>query len=176
MIFSLLTDRLAGGGRKLLIASAVAVSMGPTHADTIAPTADIEAQNITTVRAAFDKWRAGGNIFAGLLAPDVVWTIHGSGPVADTYYGGEDFVERASTPLISRLATPLVPRVHRIWADGDTVVIRFDGSATATSGAPYGNKFVWIFRMKNGVVVEAEAFLDLAAYYAAIENNEPRSQ
>jgi ketosteroid isomerase-like protein len=66
--------------------------------------------------------------------------------------------------------------VHRIWADGDTVVIRFDGSATATSGAPYGNKFVWIFRMKNGAVVEAEAFLDLAAYYAAIENNEPRSQ
>ncbi|AEG57125.1 nuclear transport factor 2 family protein [Sinorhizobium meliloti] len=176
MIFSLMTDRLAGGGRKLLIASAVGASMGPAHADTIAPTADIEAQNITTVRAAFDKWRAGGNIFAELLAPDVVWTIHGSAPVAGTYRGVEDFVERASAPLISRLATPLVPRVHHIWADGDTVIVRFDGSATTTSGAPYRNKFVWIFLMKNGAVVEAKAFLDLAAYHAVVDNNEPRSQ
>nr|WP_234896479.1 nuclear transport factor 2 family protein [Sinorhizobium meliloti] len=141
MTFSLLTDRLAGGGRKLLIASTVVGSMGPAHADTIAPP-DIEAQNRATVRAAFEKWRAGGNIFAELLAPDVVWTIHGSGPVGGTYRGVEDFVELASTPLISRLATPLVPRVHHVWADGDTVIIRFDGSATTTSGAPYRNKFV----------------------------------
>jgi hypothetical protein len=38
--------------------------------------------------------------------------------------------------------------------------IRFDGTATTTSGAPYANQFVWIFRMEDGVVVEAEAFLD----------------
>lgn len=55
--------------------------------------------------------------------------------MAGTYRGVEDFVERASAPLISRLATPLVPRVHHIWADGDTVIVRFDGSATTTSGA-----------------------------------------
>lgn len=30
--------------------------------------------------------------------------------------------------------------------------------------------------MKNGAVVEAEAFLDLAAYHAVVDNNEPRSQ
>ncbi|MCO6423171.1 nuclear transport factor 2 family protein [Sinorhizobium meliloti] len=102
--------------------------------------------------------------------------MHGSAPVAGTYRGVEDFVERASAPLISRLATPLVPRVHHICADGDTVIVRFDGSATTTSGAPYRNKFVWIFLMKNGAVVEAEAFLDLAAYHAVVDNNEPRSQ
>ncbi|WP_027998912.1 nuclear transport factor 2 family protein [Sinorhizobium arboris] len=176
MSFFSLTDLLAGSGRSLLIASAVAAGMGPAHADTTAPPADIEAQNRTAVQVAFEKWRAGGNIFAGLLASDVVWTIHGSGPVAGTYRGVENFVERASAPLISRLATPLVPKVHHIWADGDTVIIRFDGSAITTTGAPYSNKFVWIFRMKDGAVVEAEAFLDLAAYQAVVENNEPRSQ
>ncbi|MCO6423172.1 hypothetical protein JT737_15810 [Sinorhizobium meliloti] len=61
MIFSLLPDRLAGGVRKLLIASTAMGSMGPAHADTIPPP-DIETQNRTTVRAAFAKWRAGGNI------------------------------------------------------------------------------------------------------------------
>lgn len=109
MIFSLLPDRLAGGVRMLLIASTAMGSIGPAHADTIPPP-DIETQNRTTVRAAFEKWRAGGNIFAELLAPDVVWTIHGSAPVAGTYRGVEDFVERASAPLISRLAT--------LWCQG----------------------------------------------------------
>ena len=176
MTFSSLTDRLACAGRQLLIASAFVATMGPAHADTVARDAGIEAHNKTIVREAFEKWRAGGNLFAELLAPDVVWTIPGSDPVAGTYRSVEDFVARASAPLISRLATPLVPEVHNIWADGATVIVRFDGSATTTSGAPYNNQFVWIFRMENGSVVEAEAFLDLMAYRKVVENNEPRAQ
>ena len=135
-----------------------------------------EARNATIVRAAFERWRAGGNVFTDLLAPDVVWTIHGSGPVAGTYRSLQDFIERASAPLVSRLTGPVVPEVHAILADGDKVVIRFDGSATTTSGAPYRNQFVWIFRLRDGVVVEAEAFLDLVAYQEVVENNAPRAR
>jgi len=134
----------------------------------------IEARNEAIVREAFDKWRSGGNVFAELLSPDLVWTIHGSGPVAGTYRGIKDFVERAAAPVVSRLATPLVPNVHHIWSSGDRIIIRFDASATTTSGAPYSNQFVWIFRMDKGAVVEAEAFLDLAAYQRVVDNNEPR--
>lgn len=133
------------------------------------------ARNEAIVRQAFDNWARGGNVFAQLLAPDVVWTIRGSGPVAGAYSGLEDFVKRASLPLISRLATPLVPKVHAIWAVGDTVIIRFDASASTTSGAPYANQFVWIFQMSNGVVTEAEAFLDLVAYQAVLDANAPRA-
>jgi len=116
------------------------------------------------------------NIFAELLAPEVRWTIHGSGPVAGTYFGLKDFVDRASGPLLSRLATPIVPKVHQIWSVGNTVIVRFDGAATTTSGAPYANQFVWIFRMANGVVIEAEAFLDLVAYQPVVDNNAPRTK
>ncbi|GAA5233730.1 hypothetical protein [Verticiella sediminum] len=49
-------------------------------------------------------------------------------------------------------------------------------SATTTSGAPYRNQFVWIVRMEDGSVVEAEALLDLVAYQALVNNNEPRQQ
>jgi ketosteroid isomerase-like protein len=136
----------------------------------------LETQNKAIVRSAFETWRTGGNIFAELLSPDVVWTIHGSGPVAGTYRGLKDFTERGSSPLTSRLSTPILPEVHAIVADGDTVIIRFDGSATTTSGAPYRNQFVWIFKMKDGSVVKAEAFLDLAAYQRVVDNNEPRAQ
>jgi ketosteroid isomerase-like protein len=176
MTLSSRTDRLTGTGRKLLIASAFVATMGPAHADTVARDASIEVQNKIIVREAFEKWRAGGNLFAEILAPDVVWTIPGSDPVAGTYRSVEDFVKQASAPLISRLATPLVPEVRNILADGDMVLVRFDGSATTTSGAPYNNQFVWIFRMEDGSVVEAEAFLDLAAYRKVVENNEPRAQ
>ncbi|MDH7795038.1 MULTISPECIES: nuclear transport factor 2 family protein [unclassified Beijerinckia] len=155
----------------LLITSTFVVVAAPAQAQD----ADATARNAAIVRQAFDSWVKGGNVFAKLLAPDVTWTIHGSGPVARTYIGLKDFVERASAPLITRLATPLVPEVHDIWAVGDTVIIRFDASATTTSGAPYANQFVWIFRMTNGVVSEAQAFLDLVAYQKVVDNNAPRA-
>lgn len=178
-----LSARLAGAGHRLLVAAAFVAVIAPAHAeitasDPGAATHDtaIEARNKAIVHDAFEKWRGGTYVFAALLAPDVVWTIHGSGPVAGTYRSQDDFVERASRPLTSRLATPVVPEVRNIYAVGDTVLIRFDGSATTTSGAPYRNQFLWMFRMKDGLVIEAEAFLDLVAYQRAVENNEPRAR
>jgi ketosteroid isomerase-like protein len=165
-----LTHPLARPLRALLVASALVIATTAARADQ----ADTATRNEAVVRKAFDNWRAGGNVFAELLAADIKWTIHGSGPAAGTYAGMENFVERAAAPLTSRLATPIVPEVHGIWASGDTVIVRFDGSATTTSGAPYANQFVWIFRMKDGRVAEAEAFLDLVAYQTVVENNAPR--
>ncbi len=77
------------------------------------------------------------------FAPDVVWTIHGLGPVAGTYRNQKDFIEQASRPLTSRrLATPVVPEVHDHLADGDTIIIRFDGTATTKRRARLiGNQF-----------------------------------
>jgi len=178
-----LTDRLNRAGRAFVLASAFLVTIGSTaNARTGTPAASetrdaaVEAHNKAIVQAAFEKWRAGGNVFAELLAPDIVWTIQGSGAVAGTYRGLEDFSKRASGPLVSRLTGPVIPDVRSIWANGDVVIVRFDGSATTTSGAPYRNQFVWILRMTGGRVVEAEAFLDLIAYQQVVENNEPRTQ
>lgn len=175
MIFITRNGNRFATARNLLIAltfSAVAV---PALASTTAGTVtNAEANNEAVVREAFEQWAAGsGNVF-DLLAPDVRWTIHGTGPVADTYNGVEDFMQRGSVPLVSRLASPLTPVVHHVWAVRDKVLIRFDASAITTSGAPYRNQFVWIFRLEDELVVEAEAFLDLVAYQEVINNNEPR--
>ncbi|APO76024.1 NTF2 domain-containing protein [Rhizobium etli 8C-3] len=176
--------RVAGASRTALITLALlslslpdaAIATTTARQVQAADSAAIERQNRAIVEAAFEKWRGGTYVFAELLAPDVVWTIHGSGPVAGTYRSQKDFIEQASRPLTSRLATPVVPEVHDIFADGDTIIIRFDGTATTTSGAPYRNQFVWIFEMKDGLVVNAEAFLDLVAYQQVVDNNAPRSQ
>ncbi|HWJ71711.1 MAG TPA: nuclear transport factor 2 family protein [Kaistia sp.] len=183
MTMSSLRASLAGAFRRLMIAAAFLAVIWPAQAEITASDADaethdtaIESRNKAIVGDAFEKWREGTYVFAALLAPDVVWTIHGSGPVAGTYRSQDDFVERASRPLTSRLASPVVPEVRSIYAVGDTVLIRFDGSATTTSDAPYRNQFLWMFRMKDGLVIEAEAFLDLVAYQQVVENNEPRAQ
>ena len=171
-----LMQLFAGARRSLPILLALALAAAPMQAGAAGAHAAVQTHNEDLVRRAFEGWAAGRNVFAELLAPDVVWTIHGSGPVAGTYRSREDFVERASRPLISRLATPLVPKVHHIWAVGDTVIIRFEASATTNSGAAYSNQFVWIFRMRDGSVVEAEAFLDLVAYQRAVDGSEPRER
>lgn len=156
-----------------LAALAVVVAVVPAQAGAAS---ESEMRNEAVVRESFEAWGAGRGSVFDILSPDVRWTIHGSGPVAGTYDGVDDFLQRASAPLVSRLATPLTPEVHHIWAAGDRVVIRFDAAAVTTSGAPYENQFVWIFRMEDGSVVEAEAFLDLVAYQEVVENNEPREE
>lgn len=176
MNISKLTSCLFGAASALSLTLALATAAGPGWAEAAAPATATTAQNGTIVREAFESWTAGGGTVFDLLSPDVRWTIHGSGPVADTYNGVEDFVQRGSVPLVSRLATPLTPDVHDIWAVGEKVVIRFDASAITTSGAPYSHQFVWIWSMEDGVVVEAEAFLDLVAYQEVVDHNEPGEQ
>lgn len=158
----------------LVAALAIAAATTTALADA-RPDAAETARNVEVVREAFTRWEGGEPVFGALLAEDVIWIIPGSGPAARTYRGKADFIEHASAPLLSRLATPLIPKVHAIWAEGDTVIVRFDGAATTTSGAPYRNQFVWIFGMEDGKVVRGEAFLDIAAYRAVVDNNAPQA-
>lgn len=122
-------------------------------------------QNRAFISAAFDRWAAGGSgFFNEVLALDVVWTIKGSGPSAGTYHGRDDLMARAVRPLATRLSTPVRPVAKRIWAEGNHVVINWDGEALARDGKRYTNSYVWILRMEGGRAAEVTAFLDLAAY------------
>jgi ketosteroid isomerase-like protein len=123
------------------------------------------ASNERLVAAAFQRWAAGGTrFFDELLAPDVKWTIAGSGPPAGIYHGRDDFIERAVTPLSKRLAAPVRPAVRGLWSDGQHVIVHWDGATAARDGQDYRNSYVWIMRMRSGKAVEVTAFLDLAAY------------
>ncbi|MEG5265548.1 nuclear transport factor 2 family protein [Pseudomonas sp. JDS28PS106] len=127
--------------------------------------ADTEATNRQIVTQAFDRWAAGGStFFTDVLAPDVSWTIKGSGPSAGVFEGRERFIEQAVRPFVSRLSSPVRPVSRQLWADGDHVVIHWDGVAVARDGQAYNNSYAWIFRMQDGKAVEVTAFLDLAPY------------
>lgn len=121
--------------------------------------------NRRVVSDAFARWAAGGSsFFSDVLTDDVVWTIEGSGPSAGVFRGRTEFVERAVRPFISRLSSPVRPTAYRVWADGEHVIINWEGGGTAHDGRPYTNRYAWIFRMQDGKAVEVTAFLDLAPY------------
>ncbi|MBV1809808.1 hypothetical protein CFBP1590__2993 [Pseudomonas viridiflava] len=126
---------------------------------------DTEAYNKQLVTQAFDRWAAGGTtFFTDMLWPDVVWTIKGSGPSAGVYRGVDSFVQQAVQPFVSRLSSPVRPVSKRVWAEGDHVIVQWDGVGVARDGQAYNNSYAWIFHMRDGKAFEATAFLDLAPY------------
>lgn len=152
--------------RSLTFASSLLLGAAllPTVAGAVSQS-DVEAHNRQVVTEAFDRWAAGGTtFFSDVLSPDVVWTIMGSGPSAGVFQGRDRFIEQAVRPFVSRLSSPVKPVSKQIWADGDHVVIKWDGTAVARDGRPYKNGYAWIFRMQDGKAVDVTAFLDLAPY------------
>ncbi|NYZ61926.1 nuclear transport factor 2 family protein [Luteimonas deserti] len=126
--------------------------------------------NTATTRAAFDAWAAGQASVFDLLAEDVVWTVAGTSPVSGTYRSRADFMERAVAPISSRLATPIVPQVEAVIAQGDDVVVLWQGTATTRSGAPYANRYAWRMTFAEGAIVQVTAFLDTWALDAMMRS------
>ncbi|ABA25201.1 Ketosteroid isomerase-related protein-like protein (plasmid) [Trichormus variabilis ATCC 29413] len=124
----------------------------------------IEQRNKATVQQSFDQWRNGTGSAFDLLAPDVTWTITGTGATAGTYRSRQALLDQVVSPTSARLSTPIVPTVRGIWADGDMVIVLWDGEATARDGRSYRNTYTWYFRMKDDQVIEAIAFLDMSKF------------
>ena len=121
---------------------------------------DNTAANQALIQKAFDDWRAGqGGIFQ-LLADDAVWVVAGSSPYSGTYPTREAFMEDAVKPITDKLATPIVPTVRQIVAQGPDVVGHWDGQATAKDGSRYENSYSWHMQLENGRITRVTAFLD----------------
>jgi uncharacterized protein len=117
-------------------------------------------ENKQRVADAFDAWAtATGSVF-DLLDDDVRWTITGSSQLARTYTSRQQFLDDAIAPISARLSQPIRPTVRSIVADGDWVVVLFDGHAVASDGQPYDNTYSWHMRFAGATIVEVVAFFD----------------
>jgi ketosteroid isomerase-like protein len=119
-----------------------------------------QTDNKALVQASFERWKDGTGGPFELLASDVEWTIVGSSPLSKTYRSKQEFLDAVIKPFNARMSKPLVPTVRGLYADGDTVIIFFDGAATAKDGIAYRNTYTWYFQMKAGQVTKAFAFFD----------------
>lgn len=156
----------------LLAATAAASPATASNApEASSPYSSVEARNREIIRAAYERWAAGGrSFFDEVLTQDMTWTVMGSGFGAGTYQGRDTFKREVTEPFAALLATPVKPTVRHIWADGDDVIVRWSGAATTRKGKPYQNEFVWIFHMRDGRADRVTAFLDLTRFQAVFSD------
>ncbi len=118
------------------------------------------AENKKLIQDVFDAWASGdGMAFFNTLAEDVRWTVIGTSPVSRTYTSRQAFVDGAAKPLTAKLAGPIQPTVVNIIAEGDNVVLQWEGKATTKAGKPYNNSYCWVMRIDNGKVKEGMAYI-----------------
>ena len=147
----------------LLVVAGIFLSLA-TMNTTATAQADIEEKNRRTVQTAFDNWRRASGSVYDLLTSDAKWTIVGRSVVSGTYNSRRDFMDQVTVPFNSRLSTQLVPTVRAIYADGDTVIVLWDGAAMARDGKSYENTYSWYLKMRDGKIINATALYDPIAF------------
>lgn len=101
------------------------------------------------------------------LSSDIVYHV-----VAPEPWGGAlDLAGliRTATGVFERLAAPLRVTVETLVAEGDHVVAEVRGSAPTKQGGMYENKYLFLYRVANGMIVEAKEYLDSAMYVELVE-------
>ncbi|MER5643010.1 nuclear transport factor 2 family protein [Streptosporangium sp. NPDC002524] len=126
-----------------------------------------EGRNKAAVIRAFERQNAGGDLYE-ILHDDVEWKIVNG----RTYTSKAEFLTEGSAPVLDRLASVLVMTIRDLWTEGDTVVVRFDGRATAVDGVEYRNEYCWVWQLRGGRVVRCHAFLDMIAVRELVERIE----
>nr|ACN18073.1 conserved hypothetical protein [uncultured bacterium BLR5] len=132
--------------------------------DTAMAQDSIEDRNRRAVQAGFDNWRSGTGSVFDLLAPDAKWTIVGHSAASKTYQTRQEFMDDVIRPFNARLSSRLVPTVRGVYADGNTVIVLWDGVAKARDGKAYENSYSWFLQMQGGRIVSATAFYDSIAF------------
>jgi hypothetical protein len=114
---------------------------------------------------AFRDWQNGTGSITDLLADDLRWTIVGRSQVSKTFNSKEQFVGEVLQPFGARFSQTFRPVTLRgVYADGDTVIVVWDGEGIRRDGKPYKNTYAWFMRFHEGLVVEATAFFDSIAF------------
>lgn len=124
-----------------------------------------ERSNRERAEQAFHSWQDGTAPITDLLADDLRWTIVGRSHVSKTFNSKDAFIAEVLRPFGARFAQPFRPVALRgVYADGDTVIVLWDGQGIRHDGKPYINTYAWFMRFHAGLVVEATAFFDSIAF------------
>lgn len=127
---------------------------------------DTEA-NRATVRKAFEAWRDGTAPITELFAAEMTWKIEGHSLASKAYANRQQFIDEVLAPFGARFAAgerfrPVA--IRGIHADGDTVVVLWDGRGVANDGRPYENSYAWFMKLRGGKVVDGAAFYDSISF------------
>jgi ketosteroid isomerase-like protein len=126
------------------------------------------------VRALFAHLESGdGDRFFAAVADDVQWTVMGTHPLAGEYRSKERFRSSTFARLDKVLREGVLLRVTNVILDGDRAVVELEALSTALNGKPFANRYCWVCRFNDQVIVEVRAYLDSALVARTLAENEP---
>jgi uncharacterized protein len=108
-----------------------------------------------------------GPPIADVFAPEMTWRIEGRSVAASDYANRQEFIDRVLAPFGARFAEGerfRAVRIHAICADGDTVIVRWDGHGVANDGIAYDNSCAWFMTLRDGLVIDDTAHFDSIAF------------
>jgi uncharacterized protein len=123
--------------------------------------------NRELVRRAFEAGRDNNGAITDIYPPDMVWRIEGHSLASRQYGSRQEFIDEVLAPFGARFShrEPFRPtEIRSITAEGDTVVVVWDGRGIANDGEPYANSHAWIMRLVNGEVIDGTAFYDSISF------------
>jgi uncharacterized protein len=132
--------------------------------------------NREIVADAFEAWSRGDGYVSSIFADDMTWEIVGRSQASGTYGSAQQFSDEVLHPFGARFRpdTPFRPvNIRGIYADGDAVVVMWDGEGTTTAGTTYRNTYAWFMTFRDGKVIDGTAFYDSIAFNELWERVSP---
>ena len=114
---------------------------------------------IRYVEAARDGMSA---VIRDSFAPDAIWEYPGDLPLSGTYRGVDAIVDQFLGGAAGLMApgTQVTIELVSAIADGDRVAAEWTSRATSRNGAPYHNRNVGIFTVRDGKIVSVREYTD----------------
>jgi uncharacterized protein len=120
------------------------------------------------VTDAFDAWSAGTGYVSSIFADTMTWEIVGHSAASRRYAGAADFIAEVLEPFGARFTAdrPFRPvAIRQVVAEGDTVVVLWDGEGQTIDGTTYRNTYAWFMTLDDaGVIVDGTAFYDSISF------------
>ncbi len=95
------------------------------------------------------------------LAPDAVTHTKGFAQVSGTR--SRETMLATTAAFRDIVPTGFRPKIHRVIAEGDNVVLEFEGNAVLSNGTPYCNQYVFIFSFRDGKIRQVDVAGGIAA-------------
>ena len=94
------------------------------------------------------------------MAEDMKWNWMGSGQWSKSFLGKSEVLNDLWKNVRETIKQPFKVVVHRIIADGNSVVVEMTGRNTTTTEKSYINNYCWVCRVKDGKLHEINEYMD----------------
>lgn len=121
------------------------------------------AENKEIIRRIYAALETGDRgAFGESVHPDYVWRLAGRSDWSRRFEGQEAVRRDLLAPLFSLFAGVYAARAVNLIAEGDQVVAEVRGEVSTKLGQRYDNEYCFVFRFRDGKIVEIVEYCDTA--------------